>query len=57
MSPVAGVELLQGWETVVLGLVGFHLLALAFWIFKVATEPSSGWSGFGRPQKRAEDKE
>ena len=57
MAPISGFEALQGWETVVMGLVGVHLLALAYWIFKVATEPSSSWSGFGRPHKREEDKE
>ena len=37
---VDGGDFLQGWGNVIVLLVGAHLLALAFWIFKLTTEPS-----------------
>lgn len=30
--------ILNGWETLVYALVGVHLVALAFWMYRVATE-------------------
>lgn len=30
--------ILHGWETLVYALVGVHLVALAFWVYRVATE-------------------
>lgn len=30
--------ILAGWETLVYALVGVHLVALAFWVYRVTTE-------------------
>ncbi len=35
-----GTSLLQGFESIVVPLIALHLLALVFWIYKLATEPS-----------------
>jgi len=50
MPQISSSDVLQGWGTVVIALVALHLLALAFWIFKVMSEPSPG-------KKSEEDKE
>ncbi len=54
-----GEDFLQGWGNVVVVLVGFHLVALAYWVFRLATDPDDGWLGFGRShtRKTEEDKE
>jgi hypothetical protein len=50
MPEAVGSSILQGWGNVVVVLVCAHLVALAYWVFKVATESSPS-------KKSAEDKE
>jgi len=47
---LVGGDYLQGWGNVVVALVGLHLLALAFWVWKVVNETTPA-------KKSEEDKE
>lgn len=54
MRPTSpGGDFLQGWGNVVIVLVVVHLLALAFWVYKVMSEPTSRHIG----RKTEADKE
>jgi len=48
-----GGDFLQGWGNIVIVLVVLHLLALAFWVYKVMSEPTSRHIG----RKTEADKE
>ena len=50
-----GPDFLQGWGNVVVVLVALHLLALAFWVWKVVSEPTS--YGKRAANKAPEDRE
>ena len=54
MRPTSpGGDFLQGWGNIVIVLVVLHLLALAFWVYKVMSEPTSRHIG----RKTEADKE